>query len=357
MDETERRLLNLIQGQFPIHPEPYRVLGESLGITPEAAFAKVKHLYDLGIIRRLGGVFDSRRLGYFSTLCTAKVPEDKVSLTAELLAGIPGVTHNYLRDHPYNMWFTLIASSPQKAGEILRGIREATGVEVFSLPALRVFKIRVDLDMGAVDWPEKEPEGDLETENLGQEDLGPEAIEEVERFFQGTGENVGMQEQTPAWGWVDADRPLIRVLQRDLPHVLNPFKDLASRLEWPEEQVLTRTESLLESAVIRRFGAVLRHQKAGFLANAMGVWQVGADRVEEAGLAMAGFREVSHCYERPALPDWSYNLFTMVHGRTPEDCRRVMESIAAATGISHFGMLFSQAELKKSSMEYFMEED
>lgn len=342
VDAIDRKLLNLIQGNFPIHSEPYRILGEALGVGAEEALAKVQNLYKLGVIRRLGGVFDSQRLGYFSTLCTAKVTEDKVSLVAGLLAEIPGVTHNYLRNHIYNMWFTLIAPSREQAENTLQRVGETAGIEVFSLPALKIFKIRVDFDMGQEDWPDAGSEENLEKE----ETLG---------FAEELGGR--MPRKTSSRSWLEMDRPLIRVLQKDLPHVLSPFSELARQLDCSEVEVLTRTQSMLERQVIRRFGAVLRHQKAGFLANAMGVWQVEGGLVQEAGEAMATFREVSHCYQRPTLPDWPYNLFTMIHGRTPQDCQRVMEKIAKVIGIEHYAMLFSQTELKKSSMEYFMEED
>ncbi len=350
MDKIERKLLNLIQGTFPIHPEPYRILGESIGVSEEEVLAKVQHLYALGVIRRLGGVFDSRRLGYFSTLCTAKVAEDKISLVAGLLTKIPGVTHNYLRNHAYNIWFTLIARSREQAENTLKGIREAAGIEVFSLPAIKVFKIRVDFDMSQEKWLEKETEGDIE-EDI-EEDVNIEEKVQAGRF--GVNPQLG---RTPERGWQDEDRPLIRVLQKDLPHERAPFAALARQIDWPEERVIARTEALVNSAVIRRFGAVLRHQKAGFLANAMGVWQVEEGKVLQAGEKMACFREVSHCYQRPTLPDWPYNLFTMIHGRTSEDCQKIMEKIAGETGVTRYAMLFSQAELKKSSMEYFAEEE
>ena len=342
MDALERKLLNLIQGHFPIHTQPYRILGEVLGLSAEATFAKIQHLYDQGVIRRLGGVFDSRRLGYFSTLCTAKVPEEKIAAVAAYLEGISGVTHNYLRNHSYNMWFTLITPSQERAESILQGIREAFAIEVFSLPALQVFKIQVDFDLADEELANSESQ-----EHTVREELPDSA----DSFIPSV--NSGASSQ----GWFDTDLPLIRVLQRDLPHGLFPFRELARQLDWSEALVIKRTESMLEGKVIRRFGAVLRHQKAGFLANAMGVWQVEDALVQQVGEKMARFREVSHCYQRPTLPDWPYNLFTMIHGRNAEDCYQVMQRIAQETGILLYDMLFSIAELKKSSMEYFLEEE
>ena len=149
---------------------------------------------------------------------------------------------------------------------------------------------------------------------------------------------------------------LIRILQGSLSNSLTPFADLAEELGWTEKDVLTSICHFIEVGVIRRFGAVLRHQKAGFVANAMGVWQVQPELADAIGRRMALFREVSHCYQRPTLPDWPYNLFTMIHGRSVEDCKNVMNRIALETGVKDHDMLFSTTELKKSSMAYFNEE-
>ncbi|CAA7601754.1 Winged helix-turn-helix DNA-binding domain protein [Acididesulfobacillus acetoxydans] len=352
MEKVERSLLNIVQTKFPLESRPYRKLGELLGIDEAAAFGHMNRLYAAGIVRRLGGIFDSRRLGYFSTLCAAKIPADKVAQVAGLLADIPGVTHNYLREHEYNMWFTLIVSSEEEAERILAGVREEAGTpDIYSLPAVRLFKIRVDLDLnsddvaetpeaphrpaqGGAGWEKFPPEGESEREVMG---LSP----------PGAAESAGLTE---------ADRALVKTLQTDLPHALKPFALVAETLGRSEKEVLSRTEEFLQEGIMRRFGVILRHQKAGFTANAMGVWQVEEDRAVQVGKQMAKFREVSHCYQRPTLPDWPYNIFTMVHGRTPEECRRVMEKISRATGLKGYRMLFSTVELKKSSMQYFGED-
>lgn len=339
MDSIDRALLNPIQNDFPIDVHPYQVLGLAVGTTEEDAYQRIQRLRRDGIIRRLGGVFDSRRLGYFSTLCAAKVPEEKIPILAELLNKIPGVTHNYLRNHAYNCWFTLIARSQAEAERILQHIREASGVEeVYSLPAIRLFKINVNFD-------------------LSDEDTSPE---EGLDYYDYYGEVVlrGSQAGNAApYDLGKEDIALIQVLQGDLPDSPTPFTVLAERLNWPVDDVIATARRLLAAKVIRRFGAVLRHQKAGFVANSMGVWQVDPEQAAEVGEKMARFKEVSHCYQRPTLPDWPYNLFTMIHGRTPEDCEEVMQRISQATGVRTYSMLFSTAELKKSSMQYFLEEE
>ncbi|HWQ43321.1 MAG TPA: Lrp/AsnC family transcriptional regulator [Desulfosporosinus sp.] len=338
MDSIDRALLNAIQNYFPIAVHPYQILGHAVGTTEEDAFQRIQRLRQEGIIRRLGGVFDSRSLGYFSTLCAAKVPEDKIPILAKLLEGIPGVTHNYIRNHAFNCWFTLIARSQAIAEQILQDIREASGVsEVFSLPATQLFKINVNFDFDLSD-EDTSPESGIDT--FGDADL--------------RGADKGI---VSPYDLTKEDIALIQVLQGDLPDSLTPFTVLAESLQWQVDDVISSASRLLEAKVIRRCGAVLRHQKAGFVANAMGVWQVDPERAIEVGKTMARFREVSHCYQRPTLPDWPYNLFTMVHGRTAEDCEDVMKRISLATGITTYSMLFSTIELKKSSMQYFLEEE
>lgn len=335
MDETNQILLNACQDKFPIAVKPYEILGKYANITEKDAFIRMQGLRNEGVIRRLGGVFDSRRLGYFSTLCAAKVPEEKIPNLAKLLLDIPGVTHNYIRDHEYNVWFTLIARSRNVAEQILQTIRNISGIsEVHSLPAIRLFKINVNFEIGTI-W--------------GVHDLVPKTTRMTDL------RSLRQRDESP-YELTITDKKLIKELQMDLPDSVTPFTIIAQKILRPVEQVISDTQRLLDAGVIRRFGAVLRHQKAGFVANSMGVWQVKPDQAEQVGEKMATFKEVSHCYQRPTLPDWPYNLFTMVHGRTKEDCGDIMEKISLATGVGNYSMLFSTAELKKSSMQYFIDE-
>ncbi|MBN2034124.1 MAG: AsnC family transcriptional regulator [Deltaproteobacteria bacterium] len=151
----------------------------------------------------------------------------------------------------------------------------------------------------------------------------------------------------------EMDKKIIRLIQGDLPMELRPFKILADKLGISEEEFIRRVESLKDREVIRRFGATLRHQDAGFSANAMVAWIVPEDKIEEVGNAMAQFREVTHCYQRQSYKDWKYNLYTMVHGESEEQCYRIAERLSAETGMTDYVLLFSEKEFKKTSMEYF----
>jgi DNA-binding Lrp family transcriptional regulator len=349
VDDLDRSLLNLLQTAFPIEARPYLSLAHQTGVSEQEAWQRVQALREQGIIRRLGGVFDSHRLGYHSTLCAAKVPPDKIKELSELLQEISGVTHNYLRNHAYNMWFTLIAPSANEVEKILERVRAVLGTEeVYSLPATALFKINVDFDFSQDQKDAKIKDADRK-EKL--EDRLANQKQDAINF------RMWCNGQKPEPHPVDEeDKALIRHLQGDLPGTLTPFADIAQELAWEEEEVLIRARRLKEAGLIRRFGSVLRHQKAGFTANAMGVWKVPDERSEEVGKIMAGFREVSHCYQRPALSDWPYTLFTMIHAQSTEGCREVMQKISQATGVKVFDMLYTQKELKKSSMQYFIED-
>ena len=148
MDAIDRKIINAIQSDFPISPQPYHDLGKQFHLPADEVLERVKALKAAGIIRRIGGNFHSHRLNYTSTLCAALVPEDKIDHFVEVVNNYPGVTHNYLRKHDYNVWFTFIASSMSSIEEALKEISKKTGVEeIYSLPAVRMFKIRVDFEV------------------------------------------------------------------------------------------------------------------------------------------------------------------------------------------------------------------
>jgi DNA-binding Lrp family transcriptional regulator len=151
----------------------------------------------------------------------------------------------------------------------------------------------------------------------------------------------------------EKDRQLLSQIQGDLPLVLTPFASIAQKTGWDERRVLRRIRGLIRRGIIRRFGAILRHQKAGYRGNAMIVWKVPEDRILEVSQAMASFPAVSHCYLRTPLLEWPFNLYTMVHGKNDVDTRRMAREISRKTGIRVYRVLFSKREHKKSSMTYF----
>jgi DNA-binding Lrp family transcriptional regulator len=148
------------------------------------------------------------------------------------------------------------------------------------------------------------------------------------------------------------EKQLIRKIQGDLPLSLTPFASVAEQLGWEEREVLRRVRNFIRRKWIRRFGAILRHRKAGYLGNAMVVWKVPENQIPEMAQAMIAFPAVSHCYFRPSQPQWPYNLYTMVHGLKLRDCRRMARKLSRETGLKEYQILFSKREHKKSSMRY-----
>lgn len=151
------------------------------------------------------------------------------------------------------------------------------------------------------------------------------------------------------------EKQIVRELQKNLPLVKRPFKEVAHRLNMNEQELIEKIKELKQKGIIRRFGAAVKHQNLGYIANAMVVWEIPEDKIVEAGEKMASFPDVTHCYQRLTCPGWQYNLFTVVHGKSKEDCEKATRRIALETGYHNYRLLYSTRELKKSSMKYFLD--
>lgn len=148
MDETDRKILNILQRNFPVEAEPFRCIGEKVGLSEAEVLKRIKKLKDKGVIRRIGAVFDTKKLGYVSTLCAAKVSEKNIDSFVDVVNSYKGVTHNYRRNHRYNIWFTLIASGDDEIGKILKEIEAKTGIsDILDMRATKKFKIDATFDM------------------------------------------------------------------------------------------------------------------------------------------------------------------------------------------------------------------
>ena len=151
----------------------------------------------------------------------------------------------------------------------------------------------------------------------------------------------------------ELDKKIIALLQKDLPLDPRPFAVMADQIRITEDLFVKKVKAMVDKGIIRRFGATLYHQEAGFSSNAIAAWVVPDERINEIGHAMAEFREVTHCYQRRPQKDWKYNLFTMIHGDNREECYEIAGRMAESTGINDYTLLFSEKEFKKTSMEYF----
>ena len=329
LDDHDRRLLNLMQGRFELVARPFAHVAELAGLPEAEVLARVQRLLDGRIIREITPIFDTRALGYSSMLVAAKVDPEHPHRAAQFINSHPGVTHNYLRTHDFNLWFTIAVEPGSRLGldGTLDVMRERTGAtSIRQLPTLTLFKIRMDLEM----------------------EQGTDAL-------AAAGEAVAPRELSPI-ALSDEDVATIRATQGPMPVVEEPYAPAAERLGVPQREVLARLGSLRERGGLRRVAAILFHRRAGFSANGMGVWNVPEDAVLDTGRRMAAFRGISHCYQRPTYPDWPYSVFTMAHGRSKAECDAVLDAIAEATGISDRATLYSSTEFKKVRMLYFTDD-
>jgi DNA-binding Lrp family transcriptional regulator len=329
LDDLDRKLLNLMQGSFPLAARPYAAVAELAGIREQQVIERVSRLLRERIIRQVTPIYDTRALGYGSMLVAAKVDPEHPWRAAEIINSHPGVSHNYLRNHEFNMWFTIAVERDSRLGldGTLEVLSELTGAEsIRQLPTLQLFKIRMDLEM----------EGDTKALTSPGAEQAPAPLEMI------------------AYDQRDID--VIRATQGDMPVVPEPYAPAAAQLGVDVETLLGQMAGMRERGILRRVAAILYHRRAGFSANGMGVWQVPAERIAELGPRMASFRGISHCYQRPTYEDWPYSVFTMAHGRSKEECDAVLDAIADDTGIEGRATLYSSTEFKKIRLLYFTDE-
>jgi DNA-binding Lrp family transcriptional regulator len=329
LEELDRRLLNLMQGRFPIEPRPYARVAELAEISEDEVMRRVQHLLDERIIRQVTPIFDTRALGYSSMLVAAKVDAENPHRAAKIINAHPGVSHNYLRNHEFNLWFTIATEPDSKLGleGTLNALAEEAGAEsVRQLPTLKLFKIRMDLEMEGT------------TEDLARAAVAADPVELEPQAYD------------------DFDVAVIRALQGDMPVVPEPYAPAAAELGIPQDRFLAHLSGMQERGLLRRVAAILYHRRAGFSANGMGVWKVPDEQILDVGRQMAAVRGISHCYQRPTYRDWPYSVFTMAHGRSKEECDAILDSIAETHGITERATLYSSTEFKKIRLLYFTDE-
>lgn len=319
LDATDRRLLNEIQKAFPLVPRPFEAIGGELGIGEEEALARTRRLKEAGVIRQISAIFDSRSLGYESVLVAMEIDPARIDESAALISAHQGVSHNYKRDHAFNLWFTLtLPPGSDLEAEVAALATEASALRTRPLPAQQLFKIGVRLDL----------------------EQGTNAAE-VRRPAEDAGRPMD-----------DIDFSFVRVLQQDVPLEPTPFRGWAQSLDVSEEELFARARAFEDSGAMRRFAAVLRHRKAGFVANGMVCWRIPEDRLPEAGYRLASYQQVSHCIQRAVYPDWPYNVYCMVHAASREKCEETAKEMSRDIGLDDYAILYSTKEYKKERVKY-----
>ncbi|SFV62497.1 Heme biosynthesis protein related to NirD and NirG / Heme biosynthesis protein related to NirL and NirH [hydrothermal vent metagenome] len=318
----ENELLFEMQNAFPMTQRPFEEVADKLEISEEEVLAMIQKLKEQKIIRQTSAIFDTKRLGYTSSLVAFKVAKDKVDQAAEIINQHPGVSHNYLRNHDYNIWFTMAVAPDSKMGleKTIETLKKLTHAEdAITLPTLKLFKIKVQMD------------------TTGKRAKKEKVKKVLHKELELTKEHIAV----------------IKELQKDITVTEEPFKEAIERLDISYEKFFEIANELKDAGVMRRFATILNHRKAGFGANAMSVWAVPEEKGEEIGRQMAEFSAVSHCYLRPSYPNWPYNLFAMIHGKSQEECDTLIEEMAKESGLTEYGKLYSTREFKKQRLVYF----
>jgi DNA-binding Lrp family transcriptional regulator len=331
LDETDKRLMNLLQSSFPLDPEPFALIASEAELDLDEVLTRTRRLLDERIIREITPIFDTRALGYESMLVAAKVDAENPQRAAQAVNAHPGVSHNYLRTHEFNLWFTIATPPDSKLGlpGTLEALMRETGAESMrELPTLTLFKINMNLEM----------------------EKGTDAL--------AAAVDASPPRELEAQPYDERDIAVIRALQGPMRPVKRPYDEAASELGMSTAELLEHLGGMIERKLLRRVAAILFHRRAGFSANGMGVWKVPEDEIMEVGGRMASFRGISHCYQRPTYEDWPYSVFTMAHGRSKEECDAILDSIADECGMGpdDRATLYSSTEYKKIRLHYFTDE-
>jgi DNA-binding Lrp family transcriptional regulator len=323
MSDIQLSLLNDFQRGFPLAPAPFDVISRKLGLGVEEVLETLRRLMREGAISRVGAVFRPNRIGV-STLAAMAVPEARLAAIAQQVNAHAEVNHNYEREHHFNLWFVATATNAAHLDRVLRDVERETGISVMRLPMVQDYHIDLGFDLRA-------------TVALADR-----------RSMSGSAANTELMLDS-------MDYALIAAIQDGLPLVARPFAAIGTTIGLSEGAVLSRLEQLLDQDVIKRFGIVVRHHELGFRANAMVVWNIPEEHVDEFGRCVGASGLVNLCYQRPRqLPDWPYNLFCMIHGKDRDAVLERLDQVRDQCGLVDFEyeVLFSKQRFKQTGARY-----
>ncbi len=325
MENIEHRLLNDYQRHFPLVPTPYTHIARELKTDTKTVLNLLSELNYRGKVSRVGPVFKPNLIGA-STLAAMSVPGEHLKKVADLVNGYSEVNHNYEREHFLNLWFVVVALDQRKLKNVLDEIQRVSGYEVLNLPLLKEYHIDLGFRM---DKNSKE-----------------------KKYQNNRYESTGRDSFDPA-----KEQPLIAAIQAGLPLKERPYFEIGEPLGMTEQTVIQKISDLQSTGIIRRLGVVVRHHELGYRANAMLVWDVPDDRVDELGKKLSLEDDVTLCYQRPRiLPSWPYNLFSMIHGKSRQDVTDCIERLVKKLELEEISheILFSSQRFKQCGAKYFV---
>lgn len=321
MNPLENAIAKAVQTGVPFVSDPWREIGRSLAIPADQVLAQLRAWRDAGTLREISAVLEGSVMGYESALCTARVGS-RIDEVAAVLNAHPTITHNYVRDHAYDLWFTIAMPEEIGVDAALDALARATSVEKFhALRRTHTFKIGVRFDL--------------------------ETLE--------SSTNAGMVTEGPRQVFDARERALLRALQSPLPYEERPFGFLAARVGYDEDELLAFARANL-GGPIRRYVATFRHRKLGVKGNGMVVWNVPDARLVDVGKELANAPEVSHCYARTPIEGFPYPLYSMIHGPDVDAVHATARALSQRVGVDDYRVLVSTRELKKARLRYFLPE-
>ncbi len=328
MDNLDKEILNEIQWTFPLVSQPYHEIAKKFNVSVEEIKKHLINLKQSGVLRQLSAIFDTRRLGYKSSLVAMEIEPDKLDFIASQINRHPGVSHNYERNHQFNLWFTLAVPPGSDLKSEVDKFLKLDGIKKFRLlPTIQLFKIGVKLDI--VDEKKHEVKPTEEKKKIQNVKFVP----------------------------TEEDKEFIRELQKDLEIVDKPFLKASQKLGMTEDQLFDKLKHYENIGVMRRYAAILRHRDLGFIANGMIVWKVPEERISKVGEKLGAFPQITHCYQRPVYNDWPYNVFSMIHCKSEEEAKNMAKQIQKEVHVDEYKILFSAREFKKTRVEYFVENE
>ncbi|MCL2154819.1 MAG: hypothetical protein FWH53_04060 [Leptospirales bacterium] len=323
--DKEALVLNRVQKGIPCVSNPFLEIGKDIGLTEDEVLDTLIHLKENGVIRNISGIFDGEKLGYYLNLVAFEIQKDKIEEAAAIINSHPGVSHNYLRDHKYNIWFTLAEENQESFNRTVSTLALKTSASDFLvLRNEKLLKIGVYLNIGDRD--------DFDNAATRTEtDLNLDSFDE-------------------------AGREAVLLLQNDLPIEKNPFKKILEngKILRDEELLLSYFSQFIAAGIMRRYAAVLRHRSAGYRANAMTAWK--PDDLSDIDFFKES-KSISHLYFRTIHPGrWEHPLFAMIHAKSDEELKSIIDELSDKSGIKDFLVLSSIKELKKKRVKYFSKE-